>query len=322
MLNSDLLSLQQTDINLLLALDVLLEQKQVSKAAEVLSLTQPAMSQRLAKLRGLLNDPLLVRGEQGYQLTLTAQQLKPQVRACLQLAQDILFPPPFEIGQCRRTFRFTLIDHGMNVAVQPLLEILLAKAPHIGIEFIRRPENVFEMLENGELDLAIGGIKTAPSHIHARALPAETYRFFVSEQHPLAASPEADLATIMRYPQAKYTPTGSLEPTLESALKKLKLQRHVTFKCSSVLILLKALSAGKHVALLPWGDSPQQYQHFKLVPLKANIIDPISSMMYWHSRSHKDPLHIWIRQTWLAVLAQLIETYSQQGRPLHWPSND
>ncbi|RJG42330.1 LysR family transcriptional regulator [Motilimonas pumila] len=322
MLNSDLLSLQQTDINLLLALDVLLTQKQVSKAAEVLSLTQPAMSQRLAKLRQLLNDPLLVRGEQGYQLTPAALQLKPQVSACLQLAQHILHPEPFDISQCRRTFRFTLIDFGMNVAVRPLLETVLVDAPHIGVEFIRRPENVFEMLENGELDLAIGGIKTAPSHIHARALPAETYRFMVGKHHPLAATPEADLATVMSYPHAKYTPTGSLEPTLEAALKKQKLQRHVTFKSSSVLILQKALTAGKHVALMPWSDSSKQYQTLELVPLQAQVIDPISSMMYWHSRSHKDPLHIWIRQAWLKLLQHLIDEFSQQGNPLRWPTNE
>ncbi|MCE2572020.1 helix-turn-helix domain-containing protein [Motilimonas eburnea] len=94
MLKSELLLLQQTDMNLLVALAVILEEKQVGKAAERLQLTQPAMSQRLAKLRQILDDPILIRANKQFELSAKALKLKPHLESSLALANSILQPPP------------------------------------------------------------------------------------------------------------------------------------------------------------------------------------------------------------------------------------
>ncbi|WP_434340325.1 LysR family transcriptional regulator [Motilimonas cestriensis] len=302
MLSSDLLFLQQTDVNLLVALAALLDEKQVGKAADRLNLTQPAMSQRLAKLRLLLDDPILVRAPGGFALTDKAKGLQPHLTKSLLLAQNILQPATFDPATTQGMIRFTTMDFAATRLTQSLFDSLLEFAPNIELEFVRRPKNIFEKLENGELDLALGGMVDAPPNIHARHISNDSYRFVVAKHHPLAAKNKITLADTANYSHIRYTPTGAVEPMVDALYKKHKLQRRVTFHSSSMVVLLEGLKAGKHIAVLPWQLTQAEVHKLNMVPLDVPCIEPVDLMLYWHARSHKDPLHIWFRQLWLELL--------------------
>ena len=314
MLSSDLLFLQQTDVNLLVALAALLDEKQVGKAAERLNLTQPAMSQRLAKLRQLLDDPILVRAPGGFGLTDKAKGLHPHLIKSLVLAQNILQPAAFDPATTQGLIRFTTMDFAASQVTQSLFDHLLEYAPNIELEFVRRPKNIFEVLESGELDLALGGMIDAPPNIHARHISTDTYRFVVAKSHPLAHKKQVSLAHTAHYSHIRYTPTGAVEPMVDNLYKQHKLSRKITFHSSSMVVLLAGLKAGKHIAVMPWQLTQTDIHKQEMVPLDVPCIEPVDLMLYWHARLHKDPLHIWFRQLWLDLLKTSISHLKNEGQ--------
>ncbi|MFO6423009.1 LysR family transcriptional regulator [Motilimonas sp. KMU-193] len=304
MLKSDLLLLQQTDMNLLVALAALLEEKQVGKAAERLQLTQPAMSQRLAKLRQILDDPILIRANKRFELSAKALKLKPHLESSLAVAQDILHPPPFDPATASGMFRFSAIDLAASQFLPEVLTQLRQSAPNLAVEFVYRPKNIIELLENGELDLVLGGMFDAPANIHARKIASINYRFFVMASHPLATKTNLTLADTAQYSHIRYSPTGAVEPMVDNLYKQHKLKRQVALHTSSMAVLIAGLEAGKHIAVLPNEFTTHAATKQSLCALDIPCIAAVDLMLYWHSRSHKDPLHRWFRQRWLEVIKQ------------------
>ncbi len=302
MIKSELILLQQIDINLLVALAALLEEKQVGKAAERLHLTQPAMSQRLAKLRQILDDPILVRGNKGFELSTKAVKLQPHLQNSLTLACDILHPPPFDPTTASGVFRFSAIDLAASQLIPELLAELRQAAPNLAVEFVHRPKNIVEVLESGEIDLALGGMFDAPANIHARRIANLSYQFFVAQSHPLAGKTKLTLADTAQYSHIRYSPAGAVEPMVDNLFKQQKLKRQVALHTSSMVVLLAGLKAGKHIAVLPKELTEKASPLPALCALDLPCIADVELMLYWHSRSHKDPLHRWFRQLWLGVI--------------------
>ncbi|MCB8889201.1 LysR family transcriptional regulator [Vreelandella malpeensis] len=150
--------LRQFDLNLLLVFVTLMHERHVTRAAEKLHLSQPAISHALKRLREALDDPLLVRTEQGMQPTPRAQALLPVVQQALAVLQEGL-TPPVSFAPLTSTRRFTLAttDYFEEVMYPAFLSRLLAKAPGISfaIELIT-PEVLSNALESRQVDMVVG----------------------------------------------------------------------------------------------------------------------------------------------------------------------
>ena len=146
------------DLNLFLALDSLLREKSVTRAAESLGVTQSAMSHRLKNLRRLFDDPLLVRGEEGYLLTPTAQRLEPYVnRGLTEFRLALENKNRFDPATSNRTFYLLTYDYVDHLIVPHLLSLIQQTAPNVRL--IVRPllqAQWARALEQGEADLAVG----------------------------------------------------------------------------------------------------------------------------------------------------------------------
>ena len=167
---------RRLDLNLLVALDALLCDKSVTKAASRLNITQPAMSGALARLRDYFEDPLVVQVGRHMELTPLATSLvTPVHEIILRIDSAIATEPAFEPQQSKRHFSFTASDYVIHVFLLEVLQQLHREAPRITFEFRQSTSRVHEELESGEVDFVIGPeIDVLPEHPH-EVLFEDTY---------------------------------------------------------------------------------------------------------------------------------------------------
>ncbi|MCQ4188337.1 LysR family transcriptional regulator [Methylocystis suflitae] len=154
-------NLSGVDLNLLPPLDALLRRRNVTRAAEDVGLSQPAMSRALARLRGLLGDPLLVRTREGFALTPKAQTLAPQVVAALDGLKPVFAPTRFDPAKERRVLRVAAADVQSILLGPPIMSRLSREAPLVDLRFEPYGGDVLRRLESGALDLAFA-LATTP----------------------------------------------------------------------------------------------------------------------------------------------------------------
>ncbi|WP_286239095.1 LysR family transcriptional regulator [Neptuniibacter halophilus] len=161
--------LRQFDLNLLVLFEALISECHVTRAAEKVFLSQSAMSHALNRLRELLDDPLLVRTENGLQPTPRALQMLPQVRQALQLVGRTLEPPaPFDPASSSRTFRIASTDYFETVVFPDWFSQLRQRAPHIQVEIaLIAVETASSHLQQGQIDLIVGmeAGQSLPKHL-------------------------------------------------------------------------------------------------------------------------------------------------------------
>jgi DNA-binding transcriptional LysR family regulator len=156
----DMSGLRGVDLNLLVVLGALLEERNLTHAGDRISMSQPAMSAALGRLRKHFDDELLVRVGRGYVLTPLAERTLPLVRHAIQQAETALeVPPDFDPATSRRQLSISISDYAMTVLLAPLLELLRRRAPFIGVEIDPLPRDIEEndsYLQRR--DLLIGGV--------------------------------------------------------------------------------------------------------------------------------------------------------------------
>jgi LysR family nod box-dependent transcriptional activator len=171
------------DLNLLVAFDALLELRNVSRAADRLGLTQPAMSAALARLREYFGDELLTVDGKRMQPTPFAQTLIPHVRACLNAAEMVVATSStFSPATAIRTFRIVASDYVVTAILAGVARRLASEAPGVRLEFVLPDEIAMERLERGELDLMI-----SPAEFLVESQPSE---LLYEEAHVIAGCRE------------------------------------------------------------------------------------------------------------------------------------
>ncbi|HLV49126.1 MAG TPA: LysR family transcriptional regulator [Aliidiomarina sp.] len=177
---------RQIDLNLLTYLDALLRERNVTRAAEQLNITQPAMSNALKRLRDLLNDPILVRTSEGMMPTERALAMKPQVRQILYAVEEVIQPSRnFEALASNRVFRIMVSDYAASTLMAPLLNALREKAPGITLDLMTPSDVSFHDVENGKVDLAINRFDDLPQSFHQKLLWNDDFACLVHKNHPL-----------------------------------------------------------------------------------------------------------------------------------------
>ena len=309
---ADLKLIQQCDLNLLLCLCVLIEEQSVSKSAHRLQMSQPAMSQNLKKLRHIFNDPLFTKQGQGLQATEKARNLLPALQQWLQLSKQLILHKSFDPTTAHGKIRFA----GMADVTQKFVDQLLAKvlidAPNIEIEFIHKTSNIFSMLESGELDIATGGADLPPSNIHGRQINAERYMVICHKEHPLTQIKQPNFSDFMMFDTARYTASDIVENWIDNLAQQQHLSRKTSFYSSSILVLCKAITAGKHIAFVPERVLSHPLWQDQLVSYQVAGLPIIESMLYWHARVHKDPLIQWFKGQCIELIEELKKDYIPQ----------
>ncbi|PIB46163.1 LysR family transcriptional regulator [Pseudomonas sp. 2822-15] len=239
--------LRRIDLNLLVILDALLSEQHVTRAAERLHLSQPAVSHALARLRDLLGDPLLVR--QGGALVPTARALElaaPLAEALAQV-QALLAPNQFEPASAKRRFRVAMSDYSAAIFLPGLVRTLRREAPGIDLQIVQASrEGMVDGVLNGDLDLAAGVFPDMPAELRTTPLFNEHYTCLI-DRDSLPPNGVLDLPTYLSRAHVLLEMRGSGTPEIERALTAIRERRHVA------------------ISLPHWGVAPQLIQGTDLI---------------------------------------------------------
>jgi DNA-binding transcriptional LysR family regulator len=174
------------DLNLLIPLRVLLTERHVTRAAERLGITQPAMSASLARLRALFDDQLLVRGPKGLAPTVRGQQLLNQLDQVIGVIEQLVADPKeFVPGTSRRTFTLIGTDFIETLLLPSLMADLAVEAP--GVQVVFRPpdpKNLEALMSEGEVDLAVGYLPDAPKGLITSVAFHDRFACIARRNHP------------------------------------------------------------------------------------------------------------------------------------------
>ena len=288
--------LRQLDLNLLVTLDVLLAEQNVTRAAQRLNYSQPSVSVHLAKLRDIFDDPLLLPGPRGMRPTARAESLRAPLRqalAALELAVGV--EAPFDPARARDTWRLAASDNSTATILLPALGGLRVQAPHTRVALLPMvPARLARQAEEGEIDLAFHTRDDSPASLRSRVLFDERYVLVGRHDHPrLRRKPT--LAQFCALEQVVVSPDGGgFSGVTDSVLAAQGLSRQVVLSVPHFLVVVQTLLATDLVALLPERLVRGNGQLRVVEPPLA--LPGYQMTMLWPERCHRDPAHRWLRE--------------------------
>jgi len=293
-------NLRRLDINLLLTLDVLLAEHNVTRAAQRLNLSQPSVSVHLAKLRDIFGDPLLLPGPRGMRPTARADELREPLREALEALERAVAPASaFDPAQATHSWKIAATDYGESTVVLPALSGLREQAPGTRLAVIDlHPQQLLKEAEQGVFDLALHISEDAPPELHRRPLFQERYVLAGRIGHPhLQTAPTREQFCALEHVLVSREGGGFFGVT-DRALADVGLRRNVVLSVPHFLMAMSVLASTDLVAMLP---SRLVRGNPALQVVDAPLEVPGYEMaMFWGERSHRDPAHKWLREHLLA----------------------
>ncbi|MFM0055060.1 LysR family transcriptional regulator [Paraburkholderia phytofirmans] len=290
-------NLRRLDLNLLVTLDVLLSEHNVTRAAERLNFSQPSVSVHLAKLREVLGDPLLLPGPRGMRPTARAEALREPLREALEALERAVAPArPFDPAEATQSWRIAATDYVESTIILPALAGLRAAAPGTRLAVVELvPPRLARQAEQGEIDLGFHTSEGAPEGLRHRLLFAERYVLVGRAGHPrLKRRPT--LAQFCKLEHVIVSPDGGgFTGVTDEVLAKAGLTRRVVLSMPHFLFMLSALANTDLVGMLP--------ERLVRDNSALRVVEPPLDVpgyeiaMLWHERSHRDPAHQWLRET-------------------------
>lgn len=313
------------DLNLLRVFDVLLEERNVTRAGARLGLTQSAVSHALNRLRYALNDELFVRGPSGMQPTPRALEMGPQVHAALNQLQAALAFPDFDPRTSERRFTVTAGAYACGVLVPPLVARLAADAPLAELAVVEQAPDVLERLDARRVDFLIGGVSGAPERFAREVIITETLTWVVRAGHPFATANRVDLEVLVSVPHAVISrgPPGLGEETgertglitkaswedagaFDAALTAHGLTRRIGVRVPDTYSALAIASRSDMAALIPRRLAQLSAQSGRIVLIEPPYPSPEVEMILLYLKERlNEPAIAWMRDTVRAVAAGL-----------------
>ncbi len=298
-----MLNISGFDFNLLVVFDAVLAEGSISRAAERLGLSQPAVSNAVARLRQATGDRLFVRLGQGVAPTPYAQRIAGPLRQALAsiraaLSEDQGFDP----AASERSFVLYLTDLGEAYFLPRLLERLSREAPGVRIRTLPMPpEAAQEAMKQGEVDLAVGNLPDFRAGFYQQRLFREHYVCVVRRDHPEIG----ERLTARRFAAASHaivTPAGTGHGIIERALIEHGLESRIVLRVQNFLVLPSIVATTDLIALVPHSVGSQLSRHndIKLLPVPIPI-PAFDVKQCWHERFHADAGNRWLRQQFASL---------------------
>jgi DNA-binding transcriptional LysR family regulator len=295
------------DLNQLVSLQVLLDERHVTRSAEQLGITQPAMSASLARLRTLFDDQLLVRSPQGLMRTPRAEQLHEQLGRMMAIVEQITSTPVgFEPSTSQRSFSLIGTDF-VEVILLPQLSAVLAKeAPSIEIIFKGPdPKSIEGAMAAGSLDIAIGYLPEAPNALIKSTLFREPFVCIARRGHPALQDGVLSLDRFveMQHVQALMKDGTMYAAAIDTALANHGLVRKVALWQPSFFALPHVVERTDLIGTVPKRVGVHAAENLAIEIYEVPLPLPQPEFaLYWHERSRDDLGHRWLRDRIAALM--------------------
>jgi len=288
--------MSRPDLNLLVALDVLLEEGSVAAAARRLRLSPSAMSRTLARLRETTGDPLLVRAGRGLVQTPRALELRDRVAEVVKNAEAVLSPAQaIDLTKLERTFTLRASEGFAETFGPALIARVRAEAPRVRLRFVLKLDKGSAQLREGAVDLETGVVgKATGPEVRARALFRDCFIGVARAGHPLSKG----RVTPARYANGQHIAVsrrGLDKGPIDTALEPLGLTREVATIVGGFSTALALARASDLIATVPERHTAglRAGMHGFALPFAA---PKITVSLLWHPRLDADPAHRWLRR--------------------------
>ncbi|YAF96911.1 MAG: LysR family transcriptional regulator [Nodularia sp. CChRGM 3473] len=294
-----LIDLSAIDLNLLVAFEVLFEERSVTAAAQRLYLGQPAMSAALARLRLLFQDELFIRIGREMQPTAKALEIAPGIRDALQqIRQTLAASQIFNPATSKSTFTIGSSDYTSYVVMPKVLELCRQIAPNIDFRLIGFAKDcVGELLEQREIDIALGVFQNPPKQTIQMPLFAEHFVGICRRGHPIMTQDAITPETFANLLHALFTIRRDEVGEIDQVLTQYNLQRRVVLTTPHLLVLPEIISSSDLVTAVPsrlvksfaYRGTLEIFE----IPVKT---EPWMISMLWSKLTDQDQANIWLRQ--------------------------
>ena len=289
-------NLRNIDLNLLVTLEALLTERNVTRAASRLHLSQPSVSVQLRKLREIFSDPLLSPAPGGMLPTARGQELLPPLRTALAGMTRLLQPAKtFDPAAAQVTWQVAASDYAEYAVLLPLLGKLHRTAPGVRVAVREAAHSrMFKQLESGTIDLGLFAMEAVPERLHHRILFTEHYVLVARKKHPaLRRRLTLDTLARLEYVVVSYD-GGGFRGVTDAALERHGRNRRVVLSVPHFLFVPEVVARTELVAMLPSRLVNDRFDQLQV--LRPPLEIPTYQMaMVWHERSHLDPAHVWLR---------------------------
>lgn len=294
------------DLNLLVALDILLEEQSVAAAARRLNLSAPAMSRTLSRIRETVGDPILVRAGRKLVPTARALELRTLVRKTSEAAIGLLQPGSAEsLEHLERQFTVRANDVFVAAYGGRLLDALRAKAPNISLRLRTETDQDDEALREGQIDLWIGATNALDPEVRVQTLFTTHFLALADKAHPIFDG-KITAERFAAYEHINISRRGVNAGPIDARLLDLGLRRTIAMVAPTFVAGMFALPGSKLIMPAP------EHMVWSLATLESRIrafriplkLDSFAMRQAWHPRVDNDAVHRWLRSTVVEVCKQ------------------
>ncbi|WMR31732.1 LysR family transcriptional regulator, partial [Metapseudomonas otitidis] len=298
------MNLNKVDLNLFIVFDAIYTEANLTRAGQIVGITQPAVSNALARLRETFNDPLFVRTAQGMVPTPMAQNIIGPVRNALQLLRvSVQESRTFNPLQANKTYRISMTDLSEAVILPLLFQRLRRLAPQVQVEsFLAKRRETTKELAAGRLDFAVDApLNTDPQVRHVKLMD-DRYVCAMRRGHPLAK----ERISLDEYLSLSHIHISSRRNGLgyvDLALGKMGIQRKVALRSQHYMMASTVLQSTDMAMTVPERFARRHDLHF--VDLPVNDVPALETHLYWHESTDQDPANRWMREQIIEICQQV-----------------
>lgn len=298
------MNLNKVDLNLFIVFDAIYTEANLTRAGQIVGITQPAVSNALARLRETFNDPLFVRTAQGMVPTPMAQNIIGPVRNALQLLRvSVQESRTFTPQQANKTYRISMTDLTEAVILPPLFQRLRRLAPTVQIEsFLSKRRETTKELAAGRLDFAVDAPLNTDTQVRHVKLMEDRYVCALRQGHPLAK----DKLSLDEYLSLTHIQISSRRSGLgyvDLSLGKMGLQRKVALRSQHYMMASTVLQNTDMAMTVPERFARRHGLHY--VQLPVNDVPSLETHLYWHESTDQDPANRWMREQIIEIAQQI-----------------
>lgn len=300
------MNLNKVDLNLFIVFDAIYTEANLTRAGQIVGITQPAVSNALARLRETFNDPLFVRTAQGMVPTPMAQNIIGPVRNALQLLRvSVQESRTFNPLQANKTYRISMTDLSEAVILPLLFQRLRRLAPQVQVEsFLAKRRETTKELAAGRLDFAVDApLNTDPQVRHVKLMD-DRYVCAMRRGHPLAK----ERISLDEYLSLSHIHISSRRNGLgyvDLALGKMGIQRKVALRSQHYMMASTVLQSTDMAMTVPERFARRHDLHF--VDLPVNDVPALETHLYWHESTDQDPANCWMREQIIEICQQVTQ---------------
>tara|TARA_B100000900_G_scaffold412644_1_gene434871 strand:+ start:1147 stop:2040 length:894 start_codon:yes stop_codon:yes gene_type:complete len=297
------MNIKNFDLNLLVVFKTLFEEKNVTKASKKMGITQPAMSNALNRLRYLVKDELFIRGPRGMRPTPRANDLSLPIQSALNNLELSLSSINFDPRTTKKLYRISMSDDVAPIILPNLVNFIEINSPESSLSVRSEQGNAaLKLLDNNEIDFAMGRFETVGSRFGFSDLFTEKYVCILKKHHPLSNEQKLSIDQYLNSKHLRVAPMNAPTHPIDRALSQLNLERDISVRIELTTLAPVIINNTDLILTLPSKTAQRMAKNydFKIIELPLDL-EKRKTRIVWHKELSNHPTFDWIKNQILKI---------------------